>query len=197
MKKYKPPKFENKSQYVPITVQNRSWLIGYVSGIRMLQYLIGRSLEDAGIELNANGIELCLDSSRFNDIREDDRRESDCTKNEIQKYYQDMINKKIDMMNDFHPDNDSKLDNFLNVECTCGMGFYSFRLPKDVPEKSLLCDQCGRTIIHYNGHSDEYYDYDGNSKTRIALLTEQLDEIFGQEYENEEEYEEDEDGEDE
>jgi len=195
--KYRPPKFNGKPQWVPITVQNKTWLVGYISGIRTLQYLIGRSLDDVGMELNLNGIELLLDSSRFNNIMENDKRESECTKAEIEKYYQEMIHKKIDLMNDYHPDNDTKMDNFMNVECLCGLGFYTFKLPKDIPDKSLICDQCGRTIIHYNNHIDTDYEYDGDSRTRLAIISEQLDEIFSDEYSDEEDIEDEDDEEDE
>ena len=38
--KYNPPKINNDSQWVPIVVKNKDWLIGYITGIQMIESLL-------------------------------------------------------------------------------------------------------------------------------------------------------------
>jgi hypothetical protein len=46
--RYKPPKTENKEQWVPIVVKNKDWLVGYISGIQMIESIISGSIEENG-----------------------------------------------------------------------------------------------------------------------------------------------------
>jgi len=72
---YKHPIFEGKLQWVPIVVKNRDWLIGYISGIQMLESVLIKSLEENGIEIELKGLDLFLDYSRFSDVLETAKRE--------------------------------------------------------------------------------------------------------------------------
>jgi len=172
---YKSPKFENKEQWVPVVAKNKDWLVGYISGIQMLESLISNSLEENGMAMDLRGLDLCLDSSRFNDVMEDGKKESDCTINEIRKYYDQIIDKKLDMIKEHHPENGDVLkDYFFEVECSCGLGIFLFKTPKEIPDKPFKCNVCGRTVIDYTNHNDEEYEYEGNTTQRVNLITEEL-----------------------
>lgn len=184
---YKPPKIDNKEQWVPIVVKNKDWLVGYISGLQMIESIICNSLEENGMEIDFRGLDLCLDSSRFNDIMEDGKRESECTTNEIKKYYERIINEKIDMIKEHHPDNGQALkDYFLEVECFCGFGIYLFKTPKEVPDKPFRCSVCGKVIIDYTDKNDEEFEYDGDASKRVQLITEELSKKIENNEENEE-----------
>lgn len=174
--RYKPPKIGNKPQYVPIVVKNRDWLVGYVNGIKMIESLIIDSLNDNGVEIDLRGLDLCLDSSRFNDVMENGKRESNCTEEELKEYYQQIIQSKIDIIEDEHPDNSEDVFGgcFLEVECVCGLGIYTFDTSDDVPEESFKCQNCGRTIIDYTDVDDNKFDYDGDIESRIDIISDEL-----------------------
>lgn len=184
--RYKPPKTEEKEQWVPIVVKNKDWLVGYVSGIQMIESIISSTIEENGMEIDFRGLDLCLDSSRFNDIMENGKRESECTKNEIKNYFKRIINEKVDMIKENHPDNGNVFDNcFLEVECICGLGIYSFKTPKEIPDKQFKCSICGKVVIDYTDTNDEDFEYDGDAQTRVNIISEELKNIEEKE-ENEE-----------
>lgn len=173
--KYNPPLFEGKPIWVPIVVKNKNWLVGYISGIQMIESIIAGSLEENGVEINFRGLDLCLDSSRFNDIMEDGKRESQCSRSEVKKYYERVINEKLDMIKEHHPDNGSVLeDYFLEVECSCGFGVYLFKTPKEIPSEKFICKICGKVVIDYTKKNDEDFDYDGDSSKRFEIISEEL-----------------------
>jgi len=174
--RYKAPKFDNKAQWVPIVVKDKDWLIGYVAGIQMIESLVLDTLAENGVEIDLRGIDLCLDSSRFNDILENGRRESECTQSEMKKYYSDMVEEKMTMIKESHPDNDVSVfdDCFLEVECGCGLGVYVFKTPHEIPDKRFKCQVCGRTIIDYTYHDDEEFDFDGEITSRLDKITEEI-----------------------
>jgi len=185
---YRPPKTDNKDQWVPIVAKNKDWLVGYIGGIQMIESIIAGSLEENGMEIDFRGLDLCLDSSRFNDIMEDGKRESECTSNEIKKYYERIIEEKIDMIKEQHPDNGQVLENyFLEAECSCGLGVYLFKTPKEVPEKPFRCSICGKVVIDYTDKNDEEFDYDGNASNRVKLIAEELEKKIDKEKEENEE----------
>jgi len=174
--RYKAPKIDNKAQWVPIVAKDKDWLVGYITGIQMIESLVFDTLKENGVEINLRGIELCLDSSRFNDILENGKRESECTKSEIKKYYSDMVEEKMTMIKEHHPDNDVSVfdDCFLEVECICGLGVYTFKTAHDVPDKRFKCQCCGRTVIDYTLHDDDEYDFDGEISSRFDNITEEI-----------------------
>jgi ribosomal protein S27E len=192
--KYNPPKINNDSQWVPIVVKNKDWLIGYITGIQMIESLLIDSLEENGINIDLRGFDLCLDSSRFNDIMEDGKRESCCSDEEIREYYKEIINEKISIVEEQHPDNNEQIfsDCFLEVECVCGLGIYIFKNASEIPEEPFKCQICGRTIIDYTGYDDENFEYDGKNDKRIEMITDELKKKY-EEIENNEEDEDDED----
>jgi len=191
---YKPPKTENKDQWVPIVAKNKDWLVGYISGIQMVESIIANSLEENGMEVDFRGLDLCLDSSRFNDIMEDGKRESECSQSEIKKYYERIIDEKIDMIKEQHPDNGKALeDYFLEVECLCGLGIFLFKTPKEVPEQQFRCSICGKVVIDYTDENDEDFEYDGDASARVKLIAEELSKKIEAQKEKEKDNENDED----
>lgn len=174
--RYKPPMINKKPQFVPLVAKNRDWLIGYISGVKMIENVVIETLRNNGVEIDLKGIDLCLDSSRFNDLMENGKRESNCSEEEIREYYKKVISNKINRIHESHPDNIKKLfsGNFLEVECTCGFGVYFFKEPKDIPDKQFKCQNCRRVIIDYSGHDDEEYDYDGNLKKRLDIIDDEI-----------------------
>jgi hypothetical protein len=159
---YKPPTNDNGvEQWVPIVVKNRDYLVGYISGLKLIEELVLDSLRENGVDIDLRGIDLCLDSSRFNNILENDKREDNCSEIEFREYYTRIVEQKMDKIMEYHPDNDDVFDCFLEVECSCGLGIYTFKDPKDVPNKSFSCQICGRTIIDYTNQNDGEFEYDG------------------------------------
>jgi len=193
--RYRPPKQKDQEQWVPIVVKNKDWLIGYISGIQMVESLVIESLEDNGFDINLKGIDICLDSSRFNDILENGKRESKCTKEEIKNYYKEIIEEKIDSMKDEHPNNGEEIfsDCFLEVECVCGLGVYIFNTPEEVPSEQFKCQICGRVIIDYTEHNDEEFDYDGSLNSRVGNIIDELTKNYQKELNEEDDDEDEED----
>jgi len=186
--RYRPPKKDDKSQWVPVVVKDKDWLVGYISGIQLIESLIADSLQENGIEINLKGIDLCLDSSRFNDILENGKRESSCSKEEIKNYYRDLIEEKITMVKEKHPDNYDVFDGcFLEVECSCGLGIYSFKTPQEVPDKQFRCQICGNVIIDYTGYDDEEFDYDGNLNSKAGVIIDELTEDYKEDLDDDDE----------
>lgn len=175
--RYRPPQIDNKAHWVPIVAKDRDWLIGYISGIQMIETLVLETLKQNGIDIDLRGIDLCLDSSRFNDILENDKRESECSKEEIKKYYKDMVEEKMSVIKEHHPDNNNEIFSncFLEVECSCGFGIYTFKTPQDISDKPFICQVCGRTVIDYTYRDDEDFDFDGEITSRLDKITEEIE----------------------
>ncbi len=186
--KYIPPKVDNKNQWVPIVVKNRDYLIGFVNGIHMIKSIVLDSLKNNGINIDLRGIDLCLDSSRFNDIMETGKKESEVSDQEIRNYYNNIISNKIALIKENHPDNNDNIFNgcFLEVECTCGLGIYMFKSPKEIPEAPLKCQVCGKTLIDYTNVNDDDIEYDGNLMKRNNIFVEEMQKTIEKEMENEE-----------
>ncbi|MFW6272628.1 MAG: hypothetical protein ACOC2U_02470 [bacterium] len=191
---YTPPKYEGKSQFVPIVVKNKDWLVGYINGMNVIKSIVIESLYDNGIDINMRGIDFCLDSSRFNDILQNGKRESECTDIEIREYFKSIIDNKIDSMEgDEHPDNQQIFnDCFFETECICGLGIYSFDNPEDIPMDSLKCQICGRTVIDYTNIDDDNFEYDGNLNFRSEKIINKLNDEYRRDL-NDEDEDEDED----
>lgn len=159
---YKAPTIDNKVYWVPIVAKNRDYLMGYIKGCQNVEDIILDSLNNAGMDLKGLHIDLCLDSSRFNDVLENGLRESDLSREEINRYYEKLIKQKFERVTEKHPENEAGILDayFLTVECPCGLGIYSFQR-NEIPDKQFKCAECGRIIIDYTGHDDFEYDFDG------------------------------------
>ena len=171
MKYEAPTTVDKKPYWVPVVCKNRDQLVGYIKGMKfILGTLDGmkNSNEETGVEseivIDYGQIDPCLDSSRFNDITPLDKRESEMSKEELKKFRQGMIKKAVLRGMEYHPDNDPEIfkEVFLKVECEhCGLVFYQFENPEDIPEESFYCQICGRKLIDYTEHEDNEYEFDG------------------------------------
>lgn len=160
--KYEAPTKDGKRYWVPVVCKNRDHLIGYLEGMRLMEDLILDSLEQAGLDIDVSALELFLDSGRFNDILKDGRRESELTDIDKRKLIKEMVETKTLRMEEEHIENDIEDDiSVLNVECTCGYGFYSWDSLDELPKDIFKCQHCGRIIIDYTGYDDSEFDYDG------------------------------------
>jgi len=154
---------DNKPYWVPIVVKNKDFLVGYIKGFNLIKEIIEDSARKLDMNLNFGDIELCLDSSRFNDITEDGRYERDLSRNELEEYYKSAIQKKINRISIEHPENGGNVfnDNVLTVECNCGLGIYSYKHYDDIPDKPVNCQVCGKKIIDYTQYDDSEFEFDG------------------------------------
>jgi hypothetical protein len=160
--KYEAPTKNGKRYWVPVVCKNKDHLVGYLEGMRLMEDLILDSLVQAGIDIDVSAMELFLDSGRFNDILKDGRRESELTDIDKKMLIKDLVETKTARMNEVHMENDIEDDiSVLNVECTCGYGFYSWNSLDELPNDIQVCQQCGRIIIDYTGYDDSEFDYDG------------------------------------
>lgn len=160
--KYRTPKVNGKKYWVPVVVKNKDYLAGYLEGMSLMGDMIIDSLQKNGIEINTNEIELFLDSSRFNDILKDGRRESELSDTEKKKMLYEIIEEKMTRVKEHHVENNIENDDsVLSIECLCGYGFYSWETVYDIPDKKFDCVHCGRRLIDYTKKDDYEFEYDG------------------------------------
>jgi hypothetical protein len=164
--KYKPPVINKKKCYVPIVCKNKDFLVGYIKGVYLMTDVFESIFQNMGLNLkigSINSTNLCLDSTRYNDILHNDVRESDLTDEEVKEYFDYIVEQKKEIFEAQHPDTNADIlrDNFLNLECTCGLGFYFFKKPEDVPDNNFKCKECDRTLIDYTDKNDEDFIFDG------------------------------------
>jgi len=159
--KYTSPIRNKKPYWVPIVVKNRDYLIGYLSGKKLIEMTITDIIKTLNINFNFKDIDLFLDSSRFNDILMDGRREHELNAEERKKYFMKMFDEKMTSLNNYHVENTVNYKDVLSVECSCGYGFYSWSKYKDIPVKRFHCDNCGRVLIDYTDIDDFEIEYDG------------------------------------
>lgn len=159
--KYQAPQINDKPYYVPIVVKNKDYLIGYIHAMTLFKSIIKKSLNQIGLDIDLDCFDNCLDSTRFNDIMANDKRIVDFTDEEYIEYLKDMIERKKEKITSNHPDNKVDDVSLLRIDCTCGLGFYSFNKIEDIPDKSFRCNVCGRIILDYTNHYDTEYEYDG------------------------------------
>ena len=163
--KYKAPTKDNKPYYVPFVVKSKDYLLGYLHATDILLRLFKESLKMSGFELNLSKLDFSLDSSRFNDVLMSGKRVSDCSDAELEQYLKTILEEKMQRVKETHPDNDDKVNEkiILKIECSCGLGYYSYTNVDEIPNTSLKCDVCGRIILDYTGHYDSDFDYDGET----------------------------------
>jgi hypothetical protein len=169
---YQPPVMNNKPVYVPIVIKNRDYLLGYIKGREISKFItdiVSTSL-NTYIKIDTNLIDNCLDSTRFNDILDNDKKRSECSEDEIHDLLLNKFKERIEKdlcQETKHADNvDDVLDDYvLILECpSCGLGFYYFKKNDDIPHENFACKECGRVLIHYTDHDDNEYEFDGQKE---------------------------------
>jgi len=144
--------------WCPIVVKNRDALISWLGGYNFM-----RDFAESIFEVKLGNIRLPISSNRFNDIMPNGRRLGKMSKKEQQDYLNQVVDQKVDQMNDeVHKSEMNVMDPvFLDIECPkCGIP-YIFDTSDDIPHVNFNCNTCGALIIQYTGHDDEEYLFDG------------------------------------
>ena len=162
--KYCPPTDHSGHEYyIPVVVKNKDYLMGYLSGIECAKDLIEDIMDKFDVDVDLGSVDMFLDSSRFNDILENGKRESDMSKDELKAYRMGVFQEILERMSSKTPENDVDDDRILKVECTCGYGYYSWKSYKDIPSSNVKCSNCGNILIDYTNMNDYEFEYDGGT----------------------------------
>lgn len=161
---YKPPTLKGKPYYVPVVVKNKDMLLGFLKGKYLIKQIVNTINATLGFDsiMDYTLIDEYLDSRRFNDIMKNGKKEKEFTNEELFTHYYNEFKTK------FEKDKNRNFSDFkvfekdvLTIECVCGLGIYSYNNEKDIPDTDFYCHNCGRKIIHYTGHNDYEYDFEG------------------------------------
>ena len=152
---------EGKPYYVPVVAKNRDYLVGYINGMETSKSLLSEIFEQMGLDMDLDLVEVILDSTRFNDVLETGQRESEMTDDELKEYIYSVVENVTTQIDSDNVENNVGYDQVLSVECTCGLGFYSWDSIVNIPHESVKCSNCGRYVIHYTGVDDYFYEFDG------------------------------------
>jgi len=171
--KIKIPKDETGKEYfLPVVVENKAFLKGF-----LLAYNILASTQN----LSLKNISVCLSSIRFNDILFDDTRIGDLSRPQIKEKLKVMIG----LLESEHPDNDDTIydDYVLTLSCNgCGM-FFGFDSYASLPEEDFSCSCCGRKLVLYTNKQDDVFEIYDESKVIVSIMGEifkELEENEGQ-----------------
>jgi hypothetical protein len=147
------PKDENgKIYWIPIVMKNKDYLVGYIEAYKTLSIIY---------EIPVSELHHTLSSSdRFNDVLQDGTRMRDLSNEELKNKLKEMISVPN---KGGHPENDEELykDIILTIDCVhCNM-FYSFKKIEEIPDESLNCSTCGKTLILYTNLNEDEIIYEG------------------------------------
>lgn len=160
--KFKSPKDElGNDYYVPIVVQNKAFLKGFIVAYNILSSIYEISLKD---------ISSCISSVRFNDILFDDTRIKDLSRPQLKEKFKIMMG----VYEANHPDNDETVydDYVVNFNCNgCGM-FFGFKDYTDLPDNDFNCTCCGRKLIVYTNKEDQEFEFFDDSKVIASVIEE-------------------------
>jgi hypothetical protein len=158
--KYDAPKdIDGHPYYVPVVTKNRDYLMGYISGLDTAKDMIKDVLASININVDLGAIDVLLDSTRFNDILENGRYESEMTDKEKKDYIFDIVEEVTEKLKHSSTENNVLDDAKLRVECSCGLGFYFWDEVTDIPKSNFSCHNCGKILIHYTGIYDGDFKY--------------------------------------
>ena len=159
--RYTSPQLNEKPYWVPIVCKNRDYLIGYLNGVGMRDFTYTDMLKSINVNLDVDDLDLFLDSSRFNDLMQNGKRERDLSKKEKQELFTVLFKAKMELLNRTHEENHIEYDDILSIECECGLGFYAWMDYEDIPHKNFECTECNRMLINYTDVNDYEYEFDG------------------------------------
>ncbi len=157
---YTPPLYNGKPYFIPIVVKNKDFLVGHLNGVSLIEYTLLDALKNMNVNLDLKSLDLFLDSSRFNDVMEDGRREHELSDEEKKKNFMEIFSDKIDKINNVHEDENTEYNDILRLECQCGYGYYSWDNYEKIPTEQFKCSECGRVLIDYTGNNDEEFEFD-------------------------------------
>ncbi len=156
--RYTSPLRNNKPYWIPIVCKNKDYLIGYLNGIDLIKYTLSDIFKQMKINFDFNNLDLFLDSSRFNDIMEDGRREHELNEKEKKDLFLELFESKLKSIT---KEKNTEYSDVLNIECICGFGYYGWKSYIDIPTEQFICSECGRVLIDYTGNDDYNYEFDG------------------------------------
>lgn len=159
--KYLPPLRDNKPYWIPIVCKNKDYLIGFLNGKLLVEYTLIDVLKQFNINFDFENLDLFLDSSRFNDVMEDGRREHELSDKEKKNLFIKIFKNKINDISKNHIDDNTHYKDVLRIECKCGLGFYGWKEFKDIPSEQFRCSECDRVLIDYTENDDFNYEFDG------------------------------------
>lgn len=163
--RYIPPVDETgKEYYVPVVSKNRDTLIGHLQGVYATRDMMVDVFKAIGIDMELDSLEPMLDSTRFNDILSNGKHESEMSADDLKEFVFDLFEEITIKTEHKHEENDTSYSYVLNIECTCGLGFYSWETYNDIPTENFECCNCGKVLIHYTGDYDHEYEYDDGGK---------------------------------
>jgi len=159
---YTSPLRNSNPYWIPIVCKNKDYLVGYLNGVGLVEFTLSDIFKHMKIKFRFCMIwYLFLDSSRFNDVLEDGRREHEIDEDEKKKMFIKLFETKMQSMSKDHIENNTNYDDILKIECTCGLGFYSWKTYDEIPAEQFTCSECGRVLIDYTGNDDYKYEFDG------------------------------------
>jgi len=159
--KYTSPLKNSKPYWIPIVCKNKDYLVGYLNGVGLIEFTFTDVFKQLEIDFNFKNLDLFLDSSRFNDVMEDGRREHEIDEDEKKQIFIDIFKNKLDSISNNHIENNTNYDDILRIECPCGFGYYAWKEFKDIPAEQFKCAECNRVLIDYTGNNDYNYEFDG------------------------------------
>lgn len=160
--KYNPPKDSNGNPYyIPVVTKNRDYLLGYLFGIETVKDLMSDVMDAADLDIDLGPIDVILDSTRYNNILEGGKRESDMSDSELKEYILNIVENVTARLNSESEENGIKSTDVLTLECSCGFGYYSWKTYSDIPTETYKCSNCGKVIIDYTDIDDYKFEYDG------------------------------------
>jgi len=156
---YDSPTENGTPYYIPIVVKDKQFLIGYLQGMNDGKDLVCDVLRYIDIKANFDITDVMLSSSRFNDMLENGKRESEMNADELREYLFGIVKHTSAKSSSNSVENNINYDSVLQVECICGLGYYSWATYEDIPDKNFKCTNCGKTLIHYCNHYDYEYTF--------------------------------------
>jgi len=158
--RYEAPRDEEGNPYyVPVVAKNQDFLMGYLRGLDTANDMIMDVLTSIDINVDLGKIDILLDSTRFNDLLENGKYESEMSDDEKKSYIFDIVEEVTYKLSEENSENNLFNNTPLKLECTCGLGFYSWANIDEIPETNFKCHNCGKILIHYTNKCDSNYEY--------------------------------------
>ncbi len=156
---YKAPTEHGTPYYVPIVAKNKDFLVGYLYGSNDGKDLIKDVLASMHMDVDLGPMDVILDSTRFNDILENGKRESQMNEKELKNYIYDIVDNITRKLDNKNVENNIESTSVLEIECSCNLGFYAWESYDNIPEESFKCTNCGKVLIDYCGNYGHEYTF--------------------------------------
>jgi len=139
--------------WVPVVVKNKDWLVAFLYGYNSANGQVNAACTAGGLDVTFEITNLPINSMRYNNILPNGRDISKMSDIEIEKYLNTINENEMSKLNSSHPENKTNKA-ILNVECTCGLGFYSWNSENEIPNESLKCSNCEKYLIIYTNKNE-------------------------------------------